>query len=312
MNPRFLLEIAESLCGRDSRRRVFDALVADWHRESVDAHGVQRLRVTVSGAAAFGWSLIRCMDVAYVTRSRPTAAPVAALASLSIIAAAVSLQPLQYAWRHWAPTTPMIWWTPRRNVLYLAPQELAIGLAFALLPAVILLIVAGASARRVTTIVACALAATVIVDGWDCPECLGGAPSRLLGPRRANRSGSGGLAVRIDCDGGATQHRCGRGNSVHRSCHFAGTRPAAARRHNPRCARDGHCPHTSAARSVHRRNHGSRMVDVRVGELSPAGVLVPVLRERRAAAAFPCSMVAACHARDDCSNGAAGGECRRD
>ena len=61
-HARSLLAWAEWLCGEPARRAVFEPLVADWHREWLEAASpAARAMIAARGTAAFMISLAWCM-----------------------------------------------------------------------------------------------------------------------------------------------------------------------------------------------------------------------------------------------------------
>ncbi|HUE85335.1 MAG TPA: hypothetical protein VMO26_04590 [Vicinamibacterales bacterium] len=147
-----LLAMAEALCGMEARRRVFGPLVADWQREWHDTQGVKRWRVAISGTGALGWSIIRCVDLAHVVRANPATGLAATLVLFAVVAVILSLQPFQYRWVHWAPTAPNAFWLwPRTSLAYAVPEELAMGIVFAMLPAALLAAAVRWPVRRIVS-----------------------------------------------------------------------------------------------------------------------------------------------------------------
>jgi hypothetical protein len=165
-----LLAIAELVCGPEARRRVFEPLVADWQREWTDARSLTRARATVSGAAAFCWSLIKCANPASMVSITPCLGFVTFLLVFAAAGAALALQPVQYTWIG-AGVRPL-WLAPPDGLAYFVPQALAYMAAFALLPAILLATAAGWHARRLLAGVSLTLMAMIVVDGWVAPAAM--------------------------------------------------------------------------------------------------------------------------------------------
>jgi hypothetical protein len=158
MSTQRLLNIAERLCGAAARRKVFEPLIADWHREWLDAGGHGRARAALilfRGYLAFGWTLAAC-----VNPLRDDAPPMsrftAGFAGFALLGCAIALVPMTFQWRHWWEVDIQVHgWLPKfaslwvGDLLYSVPNRVVYALPFAALPAAMLGAVGGAPAKRI-------------------------------------------------------------------------------------------------------------------------------------------------------------------
>jgi MFS family permease len=177
MTAEHLLKIAELLCGPEARRQVFEPLVADWAREYTDTRALSRTRAFFSGAVAFCWSLLRCVNPTCLVAAAPWSGYLAFLMVFAAAGAALALQPLQYTWI--GAGVRFLWVTPPEGLAYFVPKALAYMAAFALLPVVLLATAAGWRWLRLLAGVSVTLVAIFLVEGWLAPAAMRTRDGRL-------------------------------------------------------------------------------------------------------------------------------------
>ena len=157
MTSERLLWLAERLCGAETRRNVFEPLVADWQREYRDARAARaRARILVRGGVAFLVALAICVNPFRGANGAPARHFLWTVFGFALAATLLQLGPFQvFIWQHL---------TFRWDLLLLSPQYFATGVALALLPGAMLAAQRLTAPRLVITVTAALAAAFVARD----------------------------------------------------------------------------------------------------------------------------------------------------
>jgi hypothetical protein len=124
----------------------------------------------MSGATAFGWSLLRCVDPLGLVSRRPGSGFAVILLAFAVAGAVFALQPLQYTWI--GAGIRFIWVTPPDGIAYFLPNALALMAGLALLPTILLATAAGWGRLRLLAVMTVTLAAMILVEGWAAPAAM--------------------------------------------------------------------------------------------------------------------------------------------
>jgi hypothetical protein len=170
MSTQRLLNIAERLCGVAARRKVFEPLIADWHREWLDARGQGRAQAALilcRGYLAFGFTLVACVNPLR-TDAPPMSRFAAGFVTFALLGTAIMLLPITIRWSHWAFFSADVFWEENLGrwagwLLYGFPSYFVDALSFAALPAAMVAAVSGASARRIVIGLSVAIGTAVAI-----------------------------------------------------------------------------------------------------------------------------------------------------
>jgi hypothetical protein len=131
-----LLWLAEQLCGATTRRQVFEPLVADWQRELLDTRGrSKRATVLMRGGVAFIVTLAICGNPFRGDESVPARRFLVAVIGFALAATLIQLAPFQLLTNQQLRFAP---YALRWEHLLYSPRYFATGVAFAFLPAAML------------------------------------------------------------------------------------------------------------------------------------------------------------------------------
>jgi hypothetical protein len=115
-------------------------------------------------------SLARCLEPSHTFSRRPAAAFVATTAWFGSMGAFLALQPLTYIWL--GAGVQFRWVDPPSEIGYFVPHALAITLAFALLPALLLATLGGWSLVRRGAGFLVVLTVILALEGWVAPAAM--------------------------------------------------------------------------------------------------------------------------------------------